>query len=124
MTGVDSPVTVFNLIVSGILFRALVLKGPLHSMETSVLISIVIATQDPLIFPGAVELLPLVKLPIFTSLGVLFLPANTSPKVLDVFSFSAHFVEEISVVCFSSELVIEHDNRVPTYTILGFSYEA
>ena len=101
MIGIDSPV-----------LRSLALKTSLRRIETSAPVSIVLATQVPLIFPGIVGRLLLVKLPIFISLGALFLPASTSPKVPTVFSFPVHFVERICVVCVSLELVIEHDNRV------------
>ena len=100
MIGVDSPVTVFSLILSGIVVRSLGLKSSLRRTETStpILLSIMITTQVLLIFPGIVQLLPLVKLLIFTSLEVLFLPTSTSPKVLVVFSFPVHFVEEIFIL--------------------------
>ena len=89
---------VFDLITSGIVLRSLLVKSPLRRIDRDRLASSIN--------------LPLVKLPIFTSLGTLFLPVSTSPKVLALFSFPAHFVGEICVVCFSLELVIEHDNRV------------
>ena len=108
MIGVDSRVTVFKLIVSGIDSICSALTSPRRIIDTSAPVSIVMAAGVPLIFPDITGLLPLVKLPIFTFLWALLSPARTSPKVLAVFSFLVDFGEEISVVCF----VIEHDNRL------------
>ena len=107
--------SVFNLIVSDEVARSLALTSRPRIINTSAPVSIVIAVGVPLIFPGITGLLPLMKLPIFTSLGALFTPASTSLKVLAVFSFLAHFVEMIFVVCFSSVLVIEDFEILQTF---------
>ncbi|KAJ3665686.1 hypothetical protein Zmor_001172 [Zophobas morio] len=112
MIGADSPVTVLDFFVSDEVARSLALTSPRRIIYTSAPVSIVIAAEVLLIFPGIVRLLPLMKLPIFTSLEAFFIPASTSPKIVAVFSFPTYSVEEISVVCFSSKLVIERDNRV------------
>ena len=107
--------SVFNLIVSDEVARSLALTSRPRIINTSAPVSIVIAVGVPLIFPGITGLLPLMKLSIFTSLGALFTPASTSLKILAVFSFLAHFVEMIFVVCFSSVLVIEDFEILQTF---------
>ena len=86
--------TVFNPIVSAIVLRSLALENPLCRIETSAPVSIMIAAEVPLIFPGIVASS---ETSYFHFPGALFLPASTSP-VLSVFSFHVHFGEEISVV--------------------------
>lgn len=81
MIGVNSPVTVFNLIISDIVPKSSALTNPLRTVDTSPLVSIVIAAGVPLTFPGIVQLLSLVKIlsePIPQSTGSFYILVRRS----------------------------------------------